>query len=92
MLRMAEEHDNIVVTGEVADLFALIARIPIVINPMRSGGGLKNSVLESMALERLVISNRLGIEAVDAVRDVHRAADRYLALVSQTLAPGTGRA
>lgn len=134
MLRMAQEHDNIVVTGEVEDLFGLIARMPIVINPMRIGGGLKNKVLEGMALERLVISNRLGIEAVDAVRDVHyveaetpeefaaaivrylgdaeararigqagrrlildnytwtRVADCYLALISQALAPGTGRA
>jgi glycosyltransferase involved in cell wall biosynthesis len=71
MLRMAEEHDHIVVTGEVEDLFGLIARMPIVINPMRMGGGLKNKVLEGMALERLVISNRLGIESVEASPDVH---------------------
>jgi glycosyltransferase involved in cell wall biosynthesis len=71
MLRMAEEHENIVVTGEVEDLFGLIARMPIVVNPMLIGGGLKNKVLEGMALERLVISNRLGIESVDASRDVH---------------------
>ncbi len=71
MLQIAREHRDIVVTGEVRDMFGLISRIPIVINPMRIGGGLKNKVLEGMALQRLVISNQLGIEAIDAIRDVH---------------------
>lgn len=71
MMRLARDHDDIVVTGEVQDIFGLIARMPIVINPMRIGGGLKNKVLEGLALRRLVISNQLGIESISAVPDVH---------------------
>ena len=45
--------------------------MPIVINPMRIGGGLKNKGLEGLALRRLVIFNQLGIESISAARDVH---------------------
>lgn len=55
---------NIHVTGFVQDLFGLAARIPIMVNPMIIGSGLKNKVLEAFALKRLVVSNAVGIEGV----------------------------
>ncbi|HEY9202185.1 MAG TPA: glycosyltransferase [Gammaproteobacteria bacterium] len=71
IVRMGEEYENIKVTGFVDDLFALVSRIPIMINPMQMGGGLKNKVLEAFALGRLVISNEMGIEAVPATKNRH---------------------
>lgn len=71
MLRMAQKHRNIVVTGEVKDLFALVGSIPVMINPMQIGGGIKNKVLEAFALGRVVVSNTLGMEAMGATPDVH---------------------
>lgn len=68
---MAAAHGNIVLTGFVDDLYGLVSRIPVMINPMKLGGGLKNKVLEAFALQRVVISNTLGIEAVDATPGVH---------------------
>ena len=72
MREFAKEHRNIKLTGYVNDLYGLIARIPIVINPMQIGGGLKNKVLEAFALERLVVSNAVGMEAmVSAKPGIH---------------------
>lgn len=71
IVRMSEEFDNIKVTGFVDDLFGLVSQIPIMINPMQMGGGLKNKVLEAFALGRLVISNEMGIEAVPADKNRH---------------------
>lgn len=68
---MAERHDNIVVTGYLPDLFAFVTRIPVMINPMLIGGGLKNKVLEAFAMRRAVVSNALGMEAIDAVAGTH---------------------
>lgn len=68
---MGERHENIVVTGFVEDLFGLVSQIPIMINPMQMGGGLKNKVLEAFALERLVISNSMGMEAMPAQDGIH---------------------
>lgn len=68
---IAKRHDNIILTGYVEDLFALAARIPIVVNPMQMGSGVKNKVLEAFALKRTVISNAMGIEALPAEKGYH---------------------
>jgi len=62
--KMAERDRDIILTGFVENLYDLVARMPIVINPMLIGSGMKNKVLEAFALQRLVISNSLGLEAV----------------------------
>lgn len=69
--RMARTDPNIRVTGFVENLFDFVSRIPIVINPMVIGGGIKNKVLEAFALRRLVISNTRGIEAIEAKDGIH---------------------
>lgn len=68
---MADGHNNIIVTGFVDDLYGLVSRIPVMINPMKMGGGIKNKVLEAFALERVVISNALGMEAINALPGEH---------------------
>jgi glycosyltransferase involved in cell wall biosynthesis len=65
ILDLAEREPNIIVPGYVDDLIALVRRIPIVINPMVIGSGLKNKVLEAFALGRLVVTTSLGVEALD---------------------------
>jgi glycosyltransferase involved in cell wall biosynthesis len=71
MIELGKRHKNIIITGFVDDLYSLVSRIPIMINPMQTGGGIKNKVLEAFALERLVISNEMGMEAINAKRGVH---------------------
>jgi len=68
MKEMAAKHENIKLTGFVEDLPSLVSRIPLVVNPMRIGGGLKNKVIEAFALERVVVSNSLGMEAISSAR------------------------
>jgi glycosyltransferase involved in cell wall biosynthesis len=66
---MGQTEENINVTGFVDDLFGLAIRIPIMINPMVIGSGLKNKVLEAFALKRLVVSSYLGIEGIAGAHD-----------------------
>lgn len=61
---MGEKDRNIILTGFVENLYDFVGRMPIVINPMLIGSGMKNKVMEAFALQRLVISNGLGMEAV----------------------------
>ena len=68
---LAEDHDNIVVTGFIDDLFGFVKRIPVTVNPMIMGSGLKNKVLEAFALKRTVISTAMGVEAIDATPGEH---------------------
>jgi len=69
---LGKKFENIIVTGYKKDLYEIASRVPIMINPMIMGGGLKNKVLEAFALRRVVISNQMGIEAIqEAKSGVH---------------------
>ncbi|GAB6059664.1 hypothetical protein JCM31598_27810 [Desulfonatronum parangueonense] len=63
--------DGLELHGFVEDLQGLASRIPVMVNPMRIGSGLKNKVLEAFSMERAVISTDLGMEAVQAEAGVH---------------------
>jgi glycosyltransferase involved in cell wall biosynthesis len=68
----ARRYPSIRVTGFVDDLYAVVSEYPVVINPMISGGGIKNKVLEALALEKAVVSTPLGIGSIaGAVNGLH---------------------
>lgn len=59
-------------TGFVDDLAAAVGQYPVMVNPMRSGSGMKNKVLEAFALGLAVVSTDLGMEAfLDAEHERH---------------------
>lgn len=66
-----DEDPNITVTGFIDDLPSFLSGIPVMVNPMRAGSGIKNKVLEAFAMRRAVVSNRMGIESIAAQPDVH---------------------
>jgi glycosyltransferase involved in cell wall biosynthesis len=68
LCQIARSHKNVRVTGYVKDLFSLVRRVPIMVNPIVMGSGLKNKVLEAFAMRRAVISTRMGIQGI-AARD-----------------------
>jgi glycosyltransferase involved in cell wall biosynthesis len=85
LTELAAHDPGIRVPGFVADLRAAVIRYPIMINPMRTGSGLKNKVLEAFGLGLAVVSTPLGVESLPAVRDgVH--------FVGASDAAGFGRA
>jgi len=71
MLDFAECHEGIHFPGFVEDLTGFVERIPVVINPMVIGSGLKNKVLEAMMMRKAVVTTSLGIEAIGAENNVH---------------------
>ncbi|MEJ2888101.1 glycosyltransferase family 4 protein [Actinomycetospora aeridis] len=65
----AADEPLIRLAGYVEDLPSGVAPYPVMINPMRTGSGLKNKVLEAFALGRAVVTTRRGVEAMPEVRD-----------------------
>jgi glycosyltransferase involved in cell wall biosynthesis len=59
---------GVVLLGYVPDLRASVTRYPLMVNPMRTGSGLKNKVLEAFALGLAVVSTPLGVQALPQVR------------------------
>ena len=62
----------ITVTGAVDDVRPYLARAAAVVAPMVSGSGIKNKVLEAMAMQRPVVATPLAVEGltVQAGRDL----------------------
>lgn len=54
----------VTVTGEVDDVRPYLARAAVVIAPMVSGSGIKNKILEAMAMRRPVVATGLAAEGV----------------------------
>lgn len=67
----AEKYDSIFLTGFVEDLFNLASTIPVMINPMISGSGQKNKVLEAFMLAKGVVSTSMGMESFPAIHNEH---------------------
>ncbi|WP_299050347.1 glycosyltransferase family 4 protein [uncultured Nocardioides sp.] len=55
--------------GFVPELSEALAGVPVAINAMRSGSGLKNKVLEAFGMGLVVVTTTRGIEAVGGARD-----------------------
>jgi glycosyltransferase involved in cell wall biosynthesis len=58
------ELPGVEVTGRVEDLKPWIQRASMLVAPMRYGAGIKNKVLEAMAVEKPVVTNATGVEAM----------------------------
>jgi polysaccharide biosynthesis protein PslH len=56
----------IIVTGAVDDVRPFLARAAVVIAPMVSGSGIKNKILEAMAMRRPVVATSLAAEGIAA--------------------------
>jgi glycosyltransferase involved in cell wall biosynthesis len=64
-------HPRVHFHGFVDDLFGFASGRGAMINPMVEGSGLKNKVLEALALNLPVVSTRMGIEAIDGDENRH---------------------
>lgn len=58
----------VTVTGGVDDVRPWLASSPVVICPVVTGSGIKNKVLEALAMQRAVVTTSLGAESLE-VRD-----------------------
>ncbi|WP_435196354.1 glycosyltransferase family 4 protein [Natronomonas sp. EA1] len=84
-----EQVNNVEFTGYVDDIVKTISNAKIALLPMVSGSGIKNKILEAMALEIPVVSNPLGVEAlsdnavnqISVGNDANDLANRSLSLL-----------
>lgn len=68
---MVDEHPGVVLAGFVDDLFGFLDQFPIMVNPMVTGGGMKNKVLEAFATGRAVVTTSMGIDAFPEIEHGH---------------------
>jgi glycosyltransferase involved in cell wall biosynthesis len=69
----AAGHEQITITGEVADSHPYIARASVLAVPLATGGGTKFKILEAMALGRCVLTTPIGAEGMRLTPGIHAA-------------------
>ncbi|MGH7332121.1 MAG: glycosyltransferase [Candidatus Rokuibacteriota bacterium] len=62
---------GVVVTGFVSDMRPYIAQATIVVVPLRFGSGMRQKILEAWAMQKCVVSTRVGAEGLDVQDDVN---------------------
>lgn len=86
---------RVAVTGSVADVRPHLARAELVVIPMLSGSGIKNKVLEAMAMGRPVVATPLAVEGIALERgdelEVADGADAIATAVDRLLADPAAR-
>jgi glycosyltransferase involved in cell wall biosynthesis len=60
---------SVIVTGYVVDIRSYVASASVVIAPFVSAVGVKNKVMEAMAMGKSVVTTHAGIQGTDAVPD-----------------------
>lgn len=63
--------DGVTVTGEVEDVRPHLEEAALVVVPMQSGSGIKNKVLEALAMGRAVVATPLAVEGIAATPGEH---------------------
>ena len=71
LIKMAERHAGIVLTGFVDDIRPYVKNAHIFIIPLRVGGGTRIKAFEAMAMGCPVVSTGIGIEGLDVRADEH---------------------
>ncbi|MFN8580279.1 MAG: glycosyltransferase [Gemmatimonadaceae bacterium] len=61
---VGQHNAGVVVTGSVPDVRPFLARAAVFVVPLRVGGGTRLKIYEAMAMERCVVSTRIGAEGL----------------------------
>ena len=70
-VRALAKDPSICVTGFVEDVRPYVARASVVIAPFVSGMGIKNKVLEAMAMGKPVVTTSIGVRGINATNGDH---------------------
>jgi len=62
---------DIIVVGDVPDTVPYLNRADLCVVPLRGGAGVRVKLLEALAARKIVISTRIGIEALDLHNNEH---------------------
>jgi glycosyltransferase involved in cell wall biosynthesis len=65
-VRALAARPGVVVTGFVSDMRPYLAQATVVVVPLRFGSGMRQKILEAWAMQKCVVSTRVGAEGLDA--------------------------
>ncbi|OAT81208.1 hypothetical protein A6M21_11350 [Desulfotomaculum copahuensis] len=66
ILKLSSDN-SVVVTGYVDDIRLYLSRMTVFIAPMIIGTGIKNKVLEAMAMAKPIVTTSIGVQGIDVI-------------------------
>lgn len=69
--QLGREKQNVIITGYVDDLREYFARGTIYVSPLRVGAGIKNKVLEAMAMARAIVATSISCDGIGVTNGTH---------------------
>ena len=70
-IRKLGRQPNVVVTGEVQNIWSYVNSVDLFIFPLWIGGGIKNKILEAMYARTPVVTTDIGNEGIDGISGKH---------------------
>ncbi len=70
-VRELADGDNVIVTGEVEDIREFVWQAAVYACPLRTGTGVKNKILEAMAMGKAIVTTSIGIEGINVIPEEH---------------------
>lgn len=71
LLRLSRNKENIIFTGYVPDIREPMAKASVIVCPMRIGSGIKNKILEPMAMAKAVVATPLACAGLQVIPEEH---------------------
>jgi len=71
LIRAASNGQDIIVTGEVEDMREYYHKVSCVVAPLRSGAGIKNTMLQAMSMAKPIVSTPQAVKAIGVSDGVH---------------------
>ncbi len=68
---LADRDERIVVTDSVEDIRPYIGRATVYVSPLRVGAGIKNKVLEAMAMGKAIVATPLSCDGIELQSETH---------------------
>ena len=66
-----KDKKDIIITGEVEDIREYYKKVSIAISPIRLGSGIKNTVLQAMAMSKAIVCTSQAVKAIDIINGKH---------------------
>src|SRR3989339_2227496 len=66
-----KDKKDIIITGEVEDIREYYKKVSIAISPIRLGSGIKNTVLQAMAMSKAIVCTSQAVKAIDVINGKH---------------------
>jgi|SRR3989339_26136 len=66
LVNFVKNEKDVIMTGEVGDIREYYKKVSVIVSPIRLGSGIKNTVLQAMAMSKAIVATNQAVKAIDA--------------------------